>query len=151
MKIIVAPDSFKECLSAAGVAQAITEGLQAAWASVGPAGEPLEVVAVPMADGGEGTVETLLAATGGQRRTVTVTGPLGEPVQAMFGMLADGVGLQNAMRTLPLVVMVTAGVAWFLPTERRMAELAGEAPLDPPAPEPTATHASTRETGARTA
>ena len=69
----------------------------------------------------------------------------------LFGMLADGVGLQNAMRTLPLVVMVTAGVAWFLPTERRMAEIADEAPLDPPAPEPTATHAPTRETSARTA
>ncbi len=91
MKIVVAPDSFKECLPAGLVAQAIADGLRAAWAALGPGDERLEVVPVPMADGGEGTVETVLAAAGGQLRTVTVTGPLGEPVQASFGLLADGV------------------------------------------------------------
>jgi glycerate kinase len=90
VKIVVAPDSFKECLPAAQVAQAIADGLNAAWAALGPREERLEVVPVPMADGGEGTVETVLAAAGGQRRTATVTGPLGEPVQASFGLLADG-------------------------------------------------------------
>jgi FSR family fosmidomycin resistance protein-like MFS transporter len=65
----------------------------------------------------------------------------------LFGMLADGVGLQNAMRTLPLVVAVTIGVAWFLPTEERMAEIAGEASAPTTAPEPE----RTREAPARPA
>ncbi len=111
MKIIVAPDSFKECLPAADVARAIAEGLRAAWISAGPEDEPLEVVAVPMADGGEGTVETLVAAAGGQLRTVTVTGPLGEPVQAAFGLLADGV--------TAVIEMAQAAGLHLVPIERR--------------------------------
>lgn len=111
MKIIVAPDSFKECLPAAAVAQAIGEGLRAAWASVGPAGEPLEVVAVPMADGGEGTVETLVAAAGGQLRPVTVSGPLGERVEATFGLLADG--------ATAVIEMASAAGLHLVPVEQR--------------------------------
>ncbi len=68
----------------------------------------------------------------------------------LFGMLADEIGLQNAMRSLPLVVLVTAAVAWFLPTERRMAEIAGEAPSAPPPSSPTSKPGSTREAPART-
>lgn len=90
MKIVIAPDSFKECLPAAAVAEAIAKGLLAAWAAVGAAGESLEIVPVPMADGGEGTVQTVLAAAGGQLRTTTVTGPLNTPVQASYALLADG-------------------------------------------------------------
>lgn len=89
MKVIVAPDSFKECLPAAEVAQAIGDGLRQAWQAAGLS-ETLEIVPVPMADGGEGTVETVLAAAGGQLRKVTVMGPLGRPVEAGFGLLADG-------------------------------------------------------------
>jgi len=68
----------------------------------------------------------------------------------LFGMLADSIGLQNAMQTLPLVVLVTIGVAWFLPTERQMDALAEEVPLAPP-PAPTPTAEPSPETGARTA
>lgn len=51
----------------------------------------------------------------------------------LFGMLADAIGLQNAMRTLPLIVLVSIAVAWFLPTEERMSEIAGEAHVELPA------------------
>ena len=83
MKVVVAPDSFKECLAAAHVARAMARGVRAADAEA-------EVVCVPMADGGEGTVRALVAATGGRLHKARVTGPLGERVTAEFGVLGDG-------------------------------------------------------------
>lgn len=83
MKVIIAPDSFKESLSANAVAEAIAAG----WAGVYP---DAHIVLLPMADGGEGTVDALLAATAGERREVLVSGPLGEPVSAHWGWLGDG-------------------------------------------------------------
>ncbi|MCF9006935.1 glycerate kinase, partial [Pseudomonas carnis] len=82
MKIVIAPDSFKDSLSAAGVAQAIAEG----WAEVWP---DAHVLQCPMADGGEGTVDAVLAACKGQLRRQTVRGPLGDSVEARWGWLAD--------------------------------------------------------------
>ncbi|WPO00818.1 glycerate kinase [Pseudomonas sp. MUP55] len=82
MKIIIAPDSFKDSLSAAGVAQAIAQGLAQVWPDA-------QLVQCPMADGGEGTVEAVLAACNGQLRSQTVQGPLGGRVQAHWGWLAD--------------------------------------------------------------
>ncbi len=83
MKVVVAPDSFKECLAAEAVAAALTRGVRA--------GAPgAEVVEVPMADGGEGTVRALVAATDGRLHRATVAGPLGEAVEAEFGVLGDG-------------------------------------------------------------
>ncbi|WP_313517950.1 glycerate kinase [Pseudomonas sp.] len=82
MKIVIAPDSFKESLSADAVAAAIGEGWRQVYADA-------EIVTKPMADGGEGTVDALLAATGGERRESPVRGPLGEPVNAHWGWL-DG-------------------------------------------------------------
>lgn len=83
MKIVIAPDSFKESLSAQAVAQAIAAG----WSSVYP---QAQIALYPMADGGEGTVDAVLAATGGERREAVVTGPMGEPVTAHWGWLGDG-------------------------------------------------------------
>ncbi|HHY46660.1 MAG TPA: glycerate kinase [Firmicutes bacterium] len=83
MKIVVAPDSFKGSLSSLEVANAIAEGLRAAIRGV-------EVVTVPMADGGEGTVEAMVLATGGRMLEAEVTGPLGDKVRARFGILGDG-------------------------------------------------------------
>jgi len=82
MKIIIAPDSFKDSLSAAGVAQAIVEGLAQVWPDA-------QMIQCPMADGGEGTVDAVLAACHGELRRQTVHGPLGAPVQARWGWLAD--------------------------------------------------------------
>ena len=83
MKITVAPDSFKESLSAVEAADAIARGLRRALPDV-------EIECVPMADGGEGAVEALVAATGGRFLTQRVTGALGEPVDARYGILGDG-------------------------------------------------------------
>ncbi|MGC1333306.1 glycerate kinase [Pseudomonas sp.] len=82
MKIVIAPDSFKDSLSAAGVAAAIAEGLALALPDA-------QLVQCPMADGGEGTMEAILAACDGELRSLTVEGPLGAPVQARWGWLAD--------------------------------------------------------------
>ena len=78
---LVAPDSFKGSFSAAEVAAAIARGLRAGGR---------EAVEMPVADGGEGTMDVLLGALGGERRTVTASDPLGRPVEAAFGLLPGG-------------------------------------------------------------
>lgn len=83
MKVIIAPDKFKGTLSAGDVAKAIEAGIK----KVAPS---MQTVLVPMADGGEGTVDAMLTAAGGTRHEVVVTGPLGESVRAEFGILPDG-------------------------------------------------------------
>jgi glycerate kinase len=78
---LVAPDSFKGTFSAREVAAAIASGLRAAGR---------EAVEFPVADGGEGTMDVLVGALGGELRTVTASGPLGRPVEASFALLPDG-------------------------------------------------------------
>jgi glycerate kinase len=80
MKVVVAPQALKGSLEAAEVGRAIAAGVHA----VAP---EAEVVVLPVADGGEGTVAALVAATGGRFVTVPATGPLGAPVAARFGLL----------------------------------------------------------------
>lgn len=82
MRIVVAPDSFKGSLSAAGAAAAIARGLGAVLPDA-------EVITLPMADGGEGTVDAFLALLGGLRKTVTVRDPFDRPVEAGFGWMPD--------------------------------------------------------------
>ncbi|WLH65382.1 glycerate kinase [Pseudomonas sp. FP2300] len=82
MKIIIAPDSFKDSLSAQGVADAIAQGLAEVWPDA-------QLIKCPMADGGEGTVESVLAACNGQWRHTWVRGPLGVSVEARWGWLAE--------------------------------------------------------------
>ena len=84
MKLIFAPDSFKGSLTAIESCDI----LEKVTARIFPGAE---TVSVPVADGGEGTVDALLRAMGGQRITTQVTGPLFEPVQAQWGMLGDDV------------------------------------------------------------
>jgi len=102
--VVVAPDSFKECLSALDVAEAIAVGCRRA----DPAAE---VVLVPMADGGEGTVDAVVDATGGRRVLSTVTGPLGPPVEATFGITGDGAAA--------VIEMAQASGLPLVPVERR--------------------------------
>ncbi|MFZ5828106.1 MAG: glycerate kinase [Bacillota bacterium] len=83
MKIVIAPDSFKGSMTAAEVAEAMARGVRRVWPDAA-----LELV--PMADGGEGTVQALVDATGGRLITATVRGPLGGPVEATFGLMGDG-------------------------------------------------------------
>jgi len=82
MKIIISPDSFKECLPAWKVAESLATG----WRNVLPNSH---LVCLPVADGGEGTLDTLIHATEGTYYEKIVTGPLGEPVNARFGLLGN--------------------------------------------------------------
>ena len=83
MEFIFAPDSFKGTLSA----QKITEILKQIALKHFP---KAEIHSVPVADGGEGTVDALLAALGGEKVNMEVMGPLGDSVNAFYGMLPDG-------------------------------------------------------------
>lgn len=104
MKIIIAPDSFKDSLSAEGVAHAIAEGLATVWPDA-------ELVKCPMADGGEGTVESVLAACNGALRSHRVQGPLGDSVNARWGWLAES-------RTA-IIEMAEASGLQLVPTGQR--------------------------------
>lgn len=83
-KILLAPDSYKGSLTALEVCEAMEEGIRRVLPDV-------EVVQVPMADGGEGTVQSLVDATNGELLKAQVTGPLGKPVIANYGILGDGI------------------------------------------------------------
>lgn len=82
-KVVIAPDSFKESLSAQGVAEAIERGFRQIYPQV-------EYVLLPMADGGEGTVDAMVAATDGEIIDVQVSGPQGKPTAAFYGLLGEG-------------------------------------------------------------
>ncbi len=99
MRIVIAPQSLKGSLSAIETGQAIAQGAHAVYPEA-------QIAIVPVADGGEGTVEALVDATGGNLMQQTVTGPLGEPVAASFGLLGDGQTVAIEMAScagLPLV------------------------------------------------
>lgn len=83
MRVVVAPDSFKGSLTAEEAALCIEAGINRACSAI-------DVIRVPMADGGEGTVSALVAASGGTLHQTPVTGPLGDIVQAEWGILGDG-------------------------------------------------------------
>jgi glycerate kinase len=83
MRVVAAPNPFKGSLTAPMAAGAIKRGVLEVWRDA-------EVLEVPVADGGEGTVDALIAAHGGERITVTVEGPLGDPVEAAFGLIDQG-------------------------------------------------------------
>lgn len=82
MKIVIAPDSYKESLSAFEVATAIELGFREIWPDA-------DYVKIPVADGGEGTAEAMVAATQGHLVHVDVTGPLGNTIQAFYGLSGD--------------------------------------------------------------
>lgn len=82
MKIVIAPDSYKESLSALEVATAIEQGFREIFPSA-------VYVKLPVADGGEGTVEAMVAATHGRIVHVPVSGPLGERVEGFYGVSGD--------------------------------------------------------------
>ena len=104
MRVVIAPDSFKGSVSALGVAQAMERGVRAVFPDA-------EVRQVPIADGGEGTVEALVTATRGRLEERTVRGPFGEPVRARWGVLGDG---QTAV-----IEMAAASGLPLVPKDRR--------------------------------
>lgn len=104
MKIVIAPDSFKESLSALKVADAIEKGFKRHFPDA-------EYLKIPMADGGEGTVQSLVDATEGEIIRKKVTGPLGEPVEAFFGILGN--------KTTAVIEMAAASGLQFVPVKKR--------------------------------
>jgi glycerate kinase len=104
MRIVVAPNAFKGSLSALDAAEAIAEGVRAAASDA-------DLVLVPIADGGDGTVDALVAATHGERRTLRVRGPLGGPVDAEYGVIDAG-------STAVIEMAKAAGLALVPPAKR---------------------------------
>jgi glycerate kinase len=84
MKVVVAPNAFKDSLTAQQAAEAIARGVRSAGA---------DVTIVPVADGGDGTLDALVAGSGGTVMGVIARGPLGLPVRAHLARLADGTGV----------------------------------------------------------
>lgn len=105
MKIVFAPDKYKSCMTAPEVCAI----LDRAFRSVFP---EAELVSLPMADGGDGTVEAVLAAAGpdGVRRSVSVTGPLGARTDAVFGLIGNGSAAVLEMAS-------ASGIALLAPSE----------------------------------
>lgn len=105
-RFLVAPDSFKGTFDAATVTEAIAAGIEAAGG---------EADRCPVADGGEGTMEVLLGALGGERRTAQVHDPLRRPIEAEFGLLTE------VRRTPGTAIVETAqasGLSLLAPEER---------------------------------
>ena len=94
---VVCPDKFRGSLSAGAAADAMAEGLRRGGVD--------EVVSIPLADGGEGSLDALLDAVGGSRRTTVVTGPLGDPVEAEWAMLRGGVAVVEMARASGLALV----------------------------------------------
>ncbi|MGZ4677062.1 MAG: glycerate kinase family protein [Acidimicrobiia bacterium] len=87
---VACPDKFRGTLSAAAAAAAMRRGLER--------GGVERVLEIPLADGGEGTLDVIVAVRGGARRTTRVTGPLGDPVDAEWAMLGDGTAIVEMAR-----------------------------------------------------
>ena len=104
MKIVIAPQGFKAGLSGLEAAQAIARGVSAVVPGA-------ETVLAPVADGGDGTLNALVDATGGQVFTSRVTGPLGQPLEAQWGVMGDG-------QTAVIEMALASGLA-LVPQRRR--------------------------------
>lgn len=104
MRIVIAPDSFKECLTANQVASAISVGIQ----KIVP---EAEIICIPIADGGEGTVEALVAATSGKIVPTTSVDALNRPIQSFYGILGDG-------KTAVIEMAATSGIERIASEER---------------------------------
>ncbi|MCQ4277053.1 glycerate kinase [Stutzerimonas degradans] len=106
MKIVVAPDSFKDSLSAAEVADAIQAGLEEVFPKA-------QIIKCPMADGGEGTLDAVLASVDGERCNSLVTGPLGDIVDASWAWLPES--------HTAVIEMAEASGLQLVPTAKRNA------------------------------
>ena len=104
MRIVVAPDSYKGCASAAEVAAAMARGIRRVFPRA-------DIRELPVADGGEGTLDALLAATRGERHIAQVHDPLGRPIAAPWGILGDG-------QTAVIEMAAASGLPLLAPQER---------------------------------
>ena len=109
MKIVIAPDSFKESLTALEVAKAIEVGFRQVFPDA-------QVIKVPMADGGEGTVQSMVDATKGRLIDLEVTGPLGNKVMAQYGILG---AIDSQTPTTAVIEMASASGLHLVPRDQR--------------------------------
>lgn len=109
MKIVIAPDSFKESLSAVSVTACIEKGFREIFPDA-------DYVTLPLADGGEGTVDVLLQGLVGQKRTHQVEGPLGELVNAEWAMLEPSE--RNPNKTALIEIAAASGLDLLTPDQR---------------------------------
>lgn len=116
MRVVIAPDSFKGSLDAAQAAGAIAEGLRRVWPDAAMA-------LLPMADGGEGTLNAVLAATGGARQACSVSGGHGQQLTVDFGLLADGTALIETARVVGITLPGMLEVPVAQRTTRGLGEL----------------------------
>ncbi|QBF84122.1 glycerate kinase [Shewanella maritima] len=110
MKIVIAPDSFKESLTALEVAEAIEQGFKQELPDA-------QYIKVPMADGGEGTVQAMVDATQGSIIKVNVSGPLGDNVEAFYGLICDEAGA-NDEKTAVIEMAAASGLHHVQPELR---------------------------------
>ena len=108
MKVVIAPQTFKGGLLGMEAARAIQQGIHAVYPQA-------ETVEIPVADGGDGTLDTLVRSTGGEFFTSRVTGPLGEPISALWGVMGDG-------HTAVIEVARASGIT-LVPLHRRNARI----------------------------
>ena len=104
MKVLVAPDSFKGSLSAAEAAQAMAQGVRKVWPDA-------DIRLLPMADGGEGALDAILAAVPGERRSANVTDAAGRQIEVEYGVLADGTAIIETARIIGLMLPGVLDVA----------------------------------------
>jgi glycerate kinase len=103
-KIVFAPQGFKESLTGIEIARAMAQGAKAVWPDA-------EAVLVPVADGGDGTLQSLVDASGGDVRTTRATDPLGRDIKVKWGALGDG-------KTAVIEMARSSGLALLAPDER---------------------------------
>jgi glycerate kinase len=104
MHILIAPDSFKDCMKAPGVAGALARGIRRVMPDA-------DITLLPMADGGEGTVESVMEATGGGIIRVMAMDPLMREIEAFYGIAGDG-------RTAVIEMAAASGLELLSPEER---------------------------------
>jgi glycerate kinase len=104
VKVAIAPNSFKGSLTASAAADSIARGLRKAWPGIA-------IVKIPMADGGDGTLQAIVAATGGRTVPCRVTDPLGRNIRSMFGLTGDG-------RTAVIEMALASGLTLLKTRER---------------------------------
>lgn len=104
MKIVVAPDSFKGSISSKDLCTAVKTGIHRVFPDA-------EVIEIPLADGGEGMMESLVYATSGSKKEANVTDPLGRPILAQYGVLGDG-------KTAVIEMAQASGLPLLSPDER---------------------------------
>jgi len=122
--VIVSPDSLKGCLSAAEASAAVAAGITDTDPDIG-------VTTVPLSDGGEGLVDVLRYALGGELRTVTVSDPLGRPTPAQYLVMPDGRAVTESAQAIGLTLLTEAELDPFRASSRGLGELIAHIGADP--------------------